>query len=361
IDSMYREGLKKEKLVPVAQAEIKEIISESPLKIRVHIEVMPTVEIDSKYKKIKLSKQKISVSADEVKLALGDIEKKFTKFEEVTDKKTKIKMGDQVTIDTDGYEKEVLMKNTSMRDYPIVLGSNILVPGFEEGMVGAKTGDALDLDVNFPTDYHNEEFKGKKTIFKVTIKKFEQAVVPEFTEEFIEQLRGQKLDLTGFKKLIKQEITDTKEANARMDEEQKLIDELLKVTTLELGEGMIKHQIEKVFGEIKENLTKDGVKIGNYLESLKLSEEEYKEKNVKPIAKKRLQGELILHKLAELESFEVTDKEMKTEIDTILERFGSEDVLKKLQELYVPGNKYYEELKQRVKYRKLIDNFFRSR
>jgi len=86
IDGIYREALRKEKIMPVAQAEIKEIISESPLKFKIHIEVFPTIEIDSKYRKIKLKKQKITVSAAEVKTALEQIETKFTKFEETTSK-----------------------------------------------------------------------------------------------------------------------------------------------------------------------------------------------------------------------------------------------------------------------------------
>ena len=73
-------------------AKAKEIISESPLKIKIHIEVFPTIEIDKKYKKIKLEKTKISVTAAEVKGALSEIENKFTKFEEAKTKATKTKM-----------------------------------------------------------------------------------------------------------------------------------------------------------------------------------------------------------------------------------------------------------------------------
>ncbi len=80
-------------------------------------------------------------------------------------------MGDKVIIDTEGYEEGKLLENTTMQNYPIVLGSNILVPGFEEQMVGAKLEDELELDVAFPDDYHNDEFKGKQTKFKVGIKK----------------------------------------------------------------------------------------------------------------------------------------------------------------------------------------------
>lgn len=92
IDNMYRTALSKEKVMPVAQGEIKEIISESPLKIKIHIEIFPTIEIDKKYKKIKLTKNKISVTAAEVKNALSEIETKFTKFEEATSKAAKTKM-----------------------------------------------------------------------------------------------------------------------------------------------------------------------------------------------------------------------------------------------------------------------------
>ena len=358
IDAMYRNALKTEKIMPVAQGEIKEIISQDPLTIKIHIEVFPDIVIDKKYKDIKLKKKKTTVKADEVKKAIEDIEKRFTKFEEVTDKRSKAKMGDRVTIDTEGFEDGKLLDNTSMKDYPLVLGSNILVPGFEESIVGSKLGDELEFPVEFPSDYHNGDFAGKKSTFKVKINKFEKAVKPEFTEEFIEQLRGQKLDFDGFKELIKSEIKDTKDSNARMEEEAELIEELLKISKVEVGASMIKEQIERMFSEIKQNMANDNVKMSDYLESLKMDEEQYKETNIKPHAIKRVQGELLLHKLAELEEVKVEDKEMQKEIDTIISKFQAEDVVSRLKELYVPGNKYYEELRQRMSYRKIIDSFF---
>ena len=358
IDSLYRQALKKEKLIPVAQGEIKEVISESPLKFKAHIEVFPQIEISDKYKKIKLKKTKVSVSAEEVKQALSEIETRFTKFEEINDKKYKASMWDKVTVDTDGYEKDKILESTSMRDYPLVLGSKMLVPWFEEGLVWAKIGDELELDITFPKDYHNKDFADKKTKFKVKVKKIEKSKKPEFTPEFIEQLRWQKLDLTWFKKLIWEEIKETKEANARMEEENKLIEELLKVTKVDIWEKLIANKTEQVYSEIKENITKDWIKINDYLESLKLTEEQYKEKNVQPIAIKRLQWELILHKLMEIEKIEVSESEMKKEIEGAMKKFSSPDVLEKLKDLYKPWTKYYEELKLRASYRKLIDKFF---
>jgi len=137
IDGIYRDTLRKEKLMPVSQAEIQDVMSQDPLKVKIQVEVFPTVEIKDAYKKVKLTKQKLSVSAAEVTAALEDIETRFTHFHD-TDADHAAHMGDRVTIDTDGYEKDVLLEATSMRDYPLVLGSNMLVPGFEEDMVGMK-------------------------------------------------------------------------------------------------------------------------------------------------------------------------------------------------------------------------------
>lgn len=361
IDDLYKKALTKEKIVPVAQGEIKEIISQSPLKIKMHVEVLPTVEIDPKYKDIKLTRKKATVSAEEVKNALAEIEQKFTKFEEVSDKRSKAAMWDKVTIDTQGYDldwKE--LDSTKMQDYPIVLWSNVLVPWFEEKIVWAKLGDELNLDIDFPKDYHNKDFAGKKTKFKVTIKKLEKAKKPEFTEEFIEQLRGKKLDLAGFKKLIKQELLDVKESNKRLEEELQLIKELLKVSKFEIWNNLLKNQIEKIFNEVKENMWKQGIKMKDYLESLKLTEEEYKEKHLKEDAKLRVSWELILNKLMELEPVKVTKAELKKEIEKIKAWFQNSEVLKRLEELYVEWNRYYEELKTRLSYKKLIDSFFKE-
>jgi len=82
-----------------------------------------------------------------------------------------------------------------------------------------------------------------------------------------------------------------------MEEESELIEELLKITKIDVGDAMLAEQINRVFEEIKQNMAQDNVKMVDYLESLKMDEATYKETNVKAVALKRLQGELILNKL----------------------------------------------------------------
>lgn len=360
IDKVYRDALKAEKLLPVAQGEIKEIISQNPMKIRMEVEVFPNIEISDDYKNIKLKKQKVEVKAAEVKAALDDIQRKFTTFKEAT-KAAKVAKADKVTINTQGFdEKGKELENTKMEAYPLAMGQGVLVPGFEDGIEGHKVGDKFTLDIDFPKDYHNAKFAGLKTKFDVEVIKLEKATKPEFTPEFIEQLRGKKLDLAWFKDLIKTELLDVKESNARMEEESKLIDELVKITKMDLGDKILEEQIKKVFEEIKQNMAQDNVVMKDYLESLKMDEEQYKETNVKPVALKRLQGELILNTLANKEpkKANVSDKQMKDEVTKIKASFENSEVLERLEKLYVEGSNYYNELKTRIGFRNLIESFY---
>lgn len=358
IDHMFREAMAQEKLIPVAQAELSEIISQNPIKVKMKVEVFPDIEIKDGYKKIKLPKTKISVDNSEVEQAIKEIETRFTKFEACTAWET-CDMWDKVWIDTEWFDKKGnVLENTNMQNYPLVLGSNILVPGFEEKIAWAKIWDELDLDIVFPKDYHNKDFASKETKFRVKINSIEKARKPEFTPEFIEALRWKKLDLAWFKDLIKKELNDVKESNARLQDEQKLIDELLKVSNIEIWEKLLQNHIDKVFEEIKEDISRSGAKASDYISSLGMDEKTYKEKNVAPIALKRLQWELLLYKLSELEKIELTKEEIESEIKNIFDNFSSPDVLERLKDLYKEWTKYYEELKQRIIYKKIVDSFF---
>ncbi len=357
LKDLYSKALKDNNIFPITQGEVKEIISQSPLKLIMHVEVFPEVEIKKWYKDVKVTKTEFWVDDAEVETALEEIQNRFTKFV-TTQAWYEAKNGDKMVISTQGFDADgKKLENTNMEEYPLVLGSNILVPGFEEQLVGKTSGNTYTLDIVFPTDYHNADFAGKNTKFEVTIWEIQTSVKPEFTPEFIKQLRGKDLDLAGFKALIKEELFETKENNARIQDENKLMDELTKFATIDFGESILKNQVSKVYEEIKQNIASSGAKTLDYISSLGMTEEQYIETQVKPVAVKRLQAELILHKLQEIEKVVVKDEEVNSEIEKIMSRFESEDVKSRLKELYVPGTKYYEELKQRITYKNVIDSF----
>lgn len=359
LDISYKKALSTHNLIPMDQADLKEIISESPMVVKLEVEVLPEVEIDPKYKEIKIKKTIVKVDDSEVDNAINEIKHKFTKYEKIEDPTYKIKKGDITVVDTEWFDESGnFLEETGISGYPLLIWSGAFVPGFEDNMIWANPWAKLEFDIIFPSDYHNDDYKNKKIKFKVKINEIKQTIEPEFTEEFIENLRGKKTDFEWLKEIIRWEILETKEMNSRIDDENKLLDELIKISNLDIGDAIMDRQINIIFEEVKANISESGGKMHDYLNSLNMSEEEYKEKNLKYIAERRIKWEFIFSKLNKLESHEVSSEEINEEIKKIMSRFNSEDVKKKLIDLYKEWTKQYEELKQRISYSKLIDSFF---
>ena len=357
VDEMYRKALLEYKIMPVSQWEIKEIVSQDPLKIKIHVEILPEVKIDEKkLQKIKLKKAEIIVSDEEVNSSIKEIEDRFTRFEETEDK---AKKWDKVEIDTDGYDLENnLLESTSMRSYPLVIGSGILIKGFEDELVWCWAWDEKEFDIVFPKDYHNKDFASKKVKFKVKISSVQSAIKPEINEDFIEKIRWKKLSFDWFKELIKKEIYETKESNQNIDNENKLVDKLIEISEIDLWDKLIFEKQKSIFKDIKENMWNQWIKMKDYLGSLKMDEETYKKNHIKEDAIKKIKWELILLELTKILKIKVSDEEVLEKVNKIKENYSSEEVLKRLDDMYKPWTKNFEGLKVSTLIQKVINSFF---
>jgi len=133
---------------------------------------------------------------------------------------------------------------------------------------------------------------------------------------------------------------------------------ILEISEIEVGPALVQNEVDQIFREHASNLEQQGLNIKMYLEHLKKSEEGYKDEVVKPEAERRLKAELILRKIREIQGIEATEAEVNAEIEKVIAAYQSEDVVKRLREKLVPGDAYYEDIKMRVTYRKVVDGFW---
>jgi trigger factor len=369
IDKVYPKILKKENIIPVAPGNITELKGTNPLEFVVEVEIFPEVTVDEKkLDAIKVKKTNFKVMKKEIDEEIEAIKRRFTHYHEAgvhaddgaDTSHTAIENGDRATVTAQGYDKKGgdAIPETAVPSYPLVIGSGNFIPGFEEKLIGAKAGDEVAFDITFPADYHSEEFKGRKVHFVVNVEKVEKPHTPEFTEDFIEKLRGVKTDLEGFKDIIKKEISARKEAENRRKDEDTLMKKMLEAATIEVGPALIANEVNQVFAEHSENLAQQGLNMKQYLEHIKMDEENYKETVVKPEAERRLKAELLLRKIREIRKVEATEAEIKEELEKIISQYQSADVVARLREKLVPGDMYYEDIKNRLAYRKTVDMFW---
>ena len=369
IDKVYPKILKKENIIPVAPGNITELKSTNPLEFVVEVEIFPEVTVDEKkLDAIKVKKTNFKVMKKEIDEEIEAIKRRFTHYHEAgvhaddgaDTSHTAIENGDRATVTAQGYDKKSgdAIPETAVPSYPLVIGSGNFIPGFEEKLIGAKAGDEVAFDITFPVDYHSEEFKGRKVHFVVNVEKVEKPHAPEFTEDFIEKLRGVKTDLEGFKEIIKKEISARKEAENRRKDEDTLMKKMLEAATIEVGPALVANEVNQVFAEHSENLAQQGLNMKQYLEHIKMDEESYKETIVKPEAERRLKAELLLRKIREIRKVEATEAEIKEELEKIISQYQNAEVITRLREKLVPGDMYYEDIKNRLAYRKTVDMFW---
>ncbi|RAL56385.1 trigger factor [Candidatus Gracilibacteria bacterium GN02-873] len=369
IDKIYPKILKKENIIPVAPGNITELKSTNPLEFVIEVEIFPEVTIDEKkLDAIKVKKTNFKVMKKEIDEEIEAIKRRFTHYHEAgvhaddgaDTSHTAIENGDRATVTAQGYDKKGgdAIPETAVPSYPLVIGSGNFIPGFEEKLIGAKAGDEVAFDITFPADYHSEEFKGRKVHFVVNVEKVEKPHTPEFTEDFIEKLRGVKTDLEGFKEIIKKEISARKETENRRKDEDTLMKKMLEAATIEVGPALVANEVNQVFAEHSENLAQQGLNMKQYLEHIKMDEEAYKETVVKPEAERRLNAELLLRKIREIRKVEATEAEIKEELEKIIAQYQNAEVVARLREKLVPGDMYYEDIKNRLAYRKTVDMFW---
>ena len=369
IDKIYPKILKKENIIPVAPGNITELKSTNPLEFVIEVEIFPEVTIDEKkLDAIKVKKTNFKVMKKEIDEEIEAIKRRFTHYHEAgvhaddgaDTSHTAIENGDRATVTAQGYDKKGgdAIPETAVPSYPLVIGSGNFIPGFEEKLIGAKAGDEVAFDITFPADYHSEEFKGRKVHFVVNVEKVEKPHTPEFTEDFIEKLRGVKTDLEGFKEIIKKEISARKETENRRKDEDTLMKKMLEAATIEVGPALVANEVNQIFAEHSENLAQQGLNMKQYLEHIKMDEEAYKETVVKPEAERRLKAELLLRKIREIRKVEATEAEIKEELEKIIAQYQNAEVVARLREKLVPGDMYYEDIKNRLAYRKTVDMFW---
>lgn len=358
LDALYRKALKKSGVLPVEQGAVKKVDSRSPLDVTIELEVYPEVKIDAKKTdKIKLPLVIAPVADALVEKEADALRERFTTWKEKAGVASK---GDRVTVDAQGYEekggKEI--PETKVAAYPLTLGPNSFIPGFEEKMEGTSAGGETSFDIVFPADYHSKAFQKRKVHFMVKVSKVESKEVPALDDALAAKLRGPSATAKGLRDDIKKRLTESAENEARAKFEETLLDELLKVTEVEPGDKLIAHEVERVFADHKGRLEEEGVEFKSYLEHLKLDEAKFKEEKIKPVALRRLKAELVLHELKEQRKPVVTDEEVKAEVDRLLARYTDAAFRSKVEnEIYKPGTAYWEEVKTKMAYRKLVDSF----
>ncbi|MFR3071801.1 MAG: trigger factor [Paeniclostridium sp.] len=326
--------------------DIEEISKDNGLVMVVNVEVKPDVNL-GEYKGIEIAKPDYTVNEDEVKLRLEEMRNKASRLVDVEGRA--IESGDTAVIDFEGFVDGVAFEGGKGEDYSLVIGSNTFIPGFEEQLIGKNKGEEVEVNVEFPAEYHAENLAGKPATFKVTVKNVQKKELPELNDEFAADTTEFNT-LEELKKDLKAKVEE--EAKHRADAEMRnsLVEKISEGTELEVPTAMVETQIDNMLMELNYQLQYQGFQLEQLLQMTGRSIEELRNEK-REEATKLVKSSLILEAIAKAENVEVSEEEVDAEVAKMAKMYNME--LEKIKSAMRPTD--LEDIKGQLKIRKTID------
>lgn len=308
INRIYTGVLRKENLRPVTNPDVSitKFVPFTDLEFEVNVPTIGKISL-ADYKKIRLPKQPVKVEAKDIN---GVVESLRQRVAEYTIVERPAKSGDRVTLDFKGTDvKGEPVQGADGKEYPLVLGSNSFIPGFEDNVIGAKAGEEKAFDVTFPKDYGVKALQNKKVTFTITVHKIEETKLPKIDDDFAAAI-GPFKDVLSLKEDIKKQLIVEREREAQSAYENELLEKIAGKSTIEIPQLLIDEQIERIEQEEKQNLLYRGMTWEEHLKEEGVTEDEHKEQK-RPAAEQRVKVGIILSEIAENEAITVTPEELE--------------------------------------------------
>ena len=348
IDASYPKAAEesKEEIVSTPEIKVTQIEKGKAFIYEATVALKPEVTL-GEYKGVEVKKAEAVVTDEDVENELTAARKKNGRLIDVED--GAIEDGDNTIIDFTGYIDDKTFDGGAGTDYPLVIGSHSFIEGFEDQLIGKKKGETCDVNVTFPAEYHADELAGKPAKFVVTIKEVKRNELPELNDEFASEVSDFDT-LDEYKADIRKKLQEKKEQDAKVENENNVIEKVVENAQMELPQPMVDTQAREMVENYARRLQSQGLNINDYMKYTGMTPEKLMEQ-MRPEAEKRIKTRLVLEKVVEVENVEVSDEKLDEQINEIAASYKLEGA--KLKEMM--GEREKEQIREDLKVQAAID------
>lgn len=317
----YSEALDQEKLIPVSDPKVEESTFEEgkDMELTIKVTLKPEPEL-GEYKGLHVDKKEVEVTDEQVDAQIKDMMGRDAKMV-VAEDGAVIEKGDFAIIDFAGTVDGEPFSGGEGKGYPLEVGSNSFIPGFEDQLVGLSKGDSTDVEVTFPEDYFVKDLAGKEAVFKVNIQDVKRKELPELNDEYV----ASKTDFKTVEELranYKERMQKAAEANAKAEYEHELIDLAVANAKFSVPKIMIEDKISQMVDEMKMSLESRKMSLDMYMQYTGLDMAKIRE-NQRPVAEENVKTDLVLDAIAKAEDIQVDMADVDAEIAAISAQHGA--------------------------------------
>ncbi len=316
----YAEAVDEAGINPVDRPEIdiEQMEKGKELIFTAKVTVEPEVTLGD-YKGLEVEAADTEVSDEEFEAAINA--ELARKAELVVKEDGAVEDGDIVNLDFDGYVGDEQFEGGKAEGYDLEIGSGQFIPGFEEQLVGTKTGDEKDVTVTFPEEYHAEELAGKEAVFKVKINEVKTKEVPELDDELAKELDESADSVDAYKTKFRSDLAEQKKIEAENATKESLIGQVTDNAQVDIPQAMVDTELGRMMQEFEQRIAQQGLNLELYYQFSGQSEEQLKE-SMQEDAEKRVKTNLTLAAIANAENIEISDEDVEAELTNMSEQFG---------------------------------------
>lgn len=318
-DALYDAA--KEAGIEIVKVESLEAVeaSKNGFTFKTNVIVKPTMEINN-YKGIEVEKKSTEVTDELIDAEIEKIRERNSRMVTVEDRACE--NGDTAVIDFEGFADGVAFEGGKAENYNLKLGSGNFIPGFEEQIVGHKTGEEFSINVKFPEDYQAEELKGKDAEFKIVLHEIKTTELPEVDDEFVKDVTD-KDTLDEWKEELKETVATRLADEADKDVDDQIANKLMELLEGEIPEAMFENQANEMVREFDMRLRSQGLDMNTYMQYMGMDPNSLTDM-YKDEAEKRVKLRLALETVAVKENIEVSSDDLEEEYKKIAENYKME-------------------------------------
>ena len=348
IDNSYPAAMQESKLEIVSRPEITitKVAKGEDFEYEALVAVYPEVKLNN-YKGIEVEKANAEVTDEDIENALKGEQDRNSRM--VTVEGRAIEEGDHTVIDFDGSIDGVHFEGGKGEDYPLVIGSHAFIEGFEEQIKGHNIGESFDVHVTFPENYAAKDLAGKAAVFAGTIKDAKKKELPELNDEFASEV-SEFDTLDAFKEDLKKKLAVAKEENAKIANENAVVDKVSAQAEVDIPDPMLDSTIDQMVNDYARRMQSQGIPLDQFMEFTGTTMEQIREQ-MKPQAFQRVRNRVVLEAVVKAENIAATEEEINAELQKMADQYKMD--IEKIKEIF--NAQGLDQLKQDLAVQKAVN------
>lgn len=303
-------------VVDIENTKVESVSKDDGVTLKADLITKPEVEI-SDYKGISVKKTVKTVNDDAVNAEIDKMRGRVARL--VTVEGRAVENGDTAVIDFEGFMDGTAFEGGKGEKFPLEIGSNTFIPGFEDQIIGKNVNDEFDVNVTFPEDYQSTNLRGKPAVFKCKLHEIKAKEMPELNDDFVKDV-SEKDTVDELKAEIRERLESQYAEEADDACDTALMDKMLENMKAEIPNVMYERRIDEI---ARDWVARTRIDIRDYLKYTGMTMAQFRA-NFKDAAKRQVELRLALEKIADLENISISDGDVSNEYMNLAEQYSIE-------------------------------------